>query len=163
MTNETTTLPVTPAQRRWRIALVATGLLLLAVGGIVLVNDVAPTRYLGIVTWFAGAIILHDGILAPIVLGFSLLLRRTGRRIPLAVLLIVQTAIVVGAIVGFVVVPEIAKKSIGRANPTLLPLDYGLNLALFYGALVLVTALAVGVYLRVAARRQKLRSPIVQA
>lgn len=132
-----------------RIALVALGIGLLVVGGVVLLQDVKPVRYVGILAWFAGAIIIHDGILAFVVAGIGILSRRAGRRfrVPLVAILIVQAALALAALMALLVVPEILKQSIGTANPTLLPLDYGLNLAVFYGVLVVVTGVALAVVL----------------
>jgi hypothetical protein len=142
------TVVATPAMRRWQVGLVASGVLLLALGGLVLVLDVGPSEFVGIAIWFAGAIILHDGILAPIVFGVSLLLRRAGKRISLGALLIVQGAVVVGAMVALLAVPQQLKQAIGTANPTILPLNYGVNLVVFGAVLIAVTVLAVVVYLR---------------
>jgi hypothetical protein len=141
--------------RIWRIALVVVGIALLVLGGLVLLEDVAPKRYGGILLWFAGAIVIHDGIIAGIVIAVNLTLRKAGRRVPLGVLAIVQSAIVVGAIVSLIVFPQIVKQGIGTLNPTILPLDYAANLVLFYGVLVAVTAVAIAVYLRVTARRRE--------
>ncbi len=146
------------AIRRWQIGLLALGAALLVLGGIVLLDQVSPRRYVGILSWFAGAIIAHDLIIAPIVFSVGVLMRRAGRRIPVAVLAIVQGAIVVGAIMALIVFPEIYKKSVGTNNPTLVPLDYGINLAVFYAVLLVVTAIAVTIYLRVFASRQKVRT-----
>ena len=95
------------------------------------------------------------GIIAPIVLGIGLIMRRAHRRIPFGVLVILQGALVLGAIMTGIVVPEILKKSIGTANATLLPLNYGTNLLVFYGVLIVVTAAAIGVFLRIVARRAR--------
>jgi len=149
----------TNAVRRWRTGLVIFGIALLGLGGVVLLNDVSPTRYVGIAIWFVGALILHDGVAAFAIFGISIVMRRAGTRIPLPVIAIVQGALVVGAIVTAIVVPEILKKNIGSANPTILPLDYGLNLVLFYAGLAVMTAAAIAGYL-VLARRQKLRLSI---
>jgi hypothetical protein len=146
------------AIRRWRIALISCGVALLGVGGLVLLADVPPGRYLGILVWFAGALVIHDGIAAMVVFGVSVLLRRAGKRIPWAVIAVIQGALVIAAVVTALVVPEILKKAIGSANPTILPLDYGLNLVLFYAALVLATAITIVVYFAIIARRQKLRA-----
>jgi hypothetical protein len=136
------------AARRWQIALIALGLALFVVGGITLLNDVNPKRYLGIVIWFAGALIIHDGIISFVVFGANIVLRKTGGRlrVPLPAILIVQGALVLAAIMTLIVVPAALKKSIGTANPTLLPLDYGLHLLVFYGVLAVVTAVALGGY-----------------
>ena len=138
-----------------RVILVVLGVALLLLGGIVLLDDVKPTRYLGILAWFAGAIIVHDGILAFAVAGVGIAMRRAGRafRVPLPVIIIVQAALALAALFALLVVPEILKKSIGTANETLLPLDYGLHLAVFYAALAVITAVAVAAYMAVTRRR----------
>lgn len=143
--------------RIWRIALVVVGIAFLAVGGLVLLDDVVPKRYGGILLWLAGAIVIHDGIVAGLVIALNLMLRKVGRGVPLGVLAIVQGAIVVGAIVSLIVFPQIVKQGIGTLNPTILPLNYAANLVLFYGVLVAVTALAILLYLRVTARLTLLR------
>ena len=138
------------------------GVALLVVGAAVLMVDVSASSYPGLFVWLAGSLVLHDGVLAVIVVVVSVVLRRSSRRIPFGVLLIVQGAVVVAAIASLVVVPEILKKGIGTTNPTVLPLEYGVNLLWFYAVLAVLTALAVLVYLRVAARRQKLRPSVTQ-
>jgi len=152
-----TSTPVNPAIRRWRIALVVIGLALMALGAVVLLNDVNPKRYLGIAGWFLGALIIHDGIISFGVFGVNIAIRKAGRRVPLPVLLILQGAAVVGALMALLVVPEIMKKSIGTGNATLLPLDYAANLGWFYGVLAAVTAVVIAVYLAVARARRAQR------
>ena len=144
------------AVRRWQIALVAVGLATMLVGGITLLNDVDPKRYLGIAVWFVGALVLHDGIISLVVFGANVLMRKTGGRlrIPLPALLIVQGALVVAGIMTLIVVPAALKKSIGTANPTLLPLDYGLHLVVFYVVLAAVTAVALAAYALLRRRRR---------
>jgi hypothetical protein len=147
------------AIRRWQIALVAVGVLLLLLGGLTLINDVNPRRYLGLAAWLLGALVIHDGIISLTVLGTNVAMRKTGRRlrIPLPALLILQGALVVAGIMTLIVVPAALKRSIGTGNDTLLPLDYGLHLVVFYAALAVVTALALAVY-AVVARRSSARS-----
>lgn len=143
--------PLTTIQK-WQVGLIAFGVGLLLAGGVVLLMDVKPERYLGIAVWFIGALIVHDGIAAMAVFGVSIFMRRAGKRIPVVVIAIVQGALVIGAIFTAIVVPEILKKSIGSANPTILPLNYGLNLLLFYAGLAVVTAGAIVVALVVRRR-----------
>lgn len=147
---------------KWRIALIAVGLGLVGIGGLVMLDTVSPGRYLGILIWMAGAIIVHDGIIAPIVFAIGFAMRKAGRRIPVGVIAIIQAAIVVGAIVSLIVFPEVIKKSIGTQNPTVLPLDYGFNLVVFYVVIAALTAAALAAYLTARARRQKLRSASIQ-
>ena len=147
------------AVRRWQIGLIVLGLAFFVVGGITLLNDVNPKRYLGIAIWFAGALVIHDGIISFVVFGANIVMRKTGGRlrVPLPAILIVQGALVLAAIMTLIVVPAALKKSIGTANPTLLPLDYGLHLLVFYGVLAVVTAAALGGYALLRRRRPRAR------
>lgn len=145
-----------------RVVLIAGGVGLLGLGGLVLLLDVNPARYLGIALWFAGAIVIHDALIAPGVFVAGIVLRRLGRKLPGAVIAIIQAAIVVIAIVTAIVVPEILKKDIGSANPTILPLDYLPNLAVFSLVTVVATLAAIVLYVVIVARREKSRPSIDQ-
>ena len=141
-----------------RVVLVALGLLLMAAGAFYLLADVPVSNYLGILIWFGGALLIHDGILAPIIFGISLVMRRAGKRMPFGVLAIVQSALVVAAVFTAVVVPAALKKNIGTANGSLLPLEYGRNLVIFYGVLAVLTAISIAGYL--VYRRRKPATPV---
>ena len=147
------------AIRRLQEALILFGLALLVAGAITLLNDVEPSSYPGIAIWMLGALVIHDGIAAFAIFAVSIALRRASTKIPVAVIAIVQGALAVGAIVFVIVVPAILKKDIGSANSSILPLDYGLNLVLFYLGLIFVAAIA---SYGVVARRQKARPSISQ-
>jgi hypothetical protein len=149
--------------RRWQVALVIVGIGFLVLGGLVMLTDVPPRRYLGVVIWLAGAIVVHDLVIAPLVIAVGLLMRRAGRRLSFAVVAIIQVGVVVSAIVSLIVVPEAVKRTIGVANPTVLPLDYWANLAIFLGVVAVMVTIASIVYSRVVVRRQKLRPPTSQA
>jgi hypothetical protein len=138
---------VAPGIRRMRVVLIALGVALLGVGGVVLLRDVAPIEYPGILLWFAGALVLHDAIVAPAVFGIALALRKAGRRMPGAVIALVQGALVVGALIAAIVLPEIYRKSLGTRNDTVLPLDYAGNLIVFAVALAVLTVLTCAGYL----------------
>lgn len=160
--NAETVPPTSRAMTVARVVLVAGGLGFLGLGGLVLLLDVNPARYGGILLWFAGAIIVHDAIVAPGVVVAGIVLRRLGSRLPGAVIVIVQAALVLVAIVTAIVVPAILKKEIGSANPTILPLEYLPNLVGFALAVGLATLAAIAVYVVVVARRTKPRPPITQ-
>lgn len=153
---------VTPTLRRWRVGLLVLGALLLLLGAVVLVDTVKPAKIFGLATWFVYALILHDGIIAAITFGTSFMLRKTGRRLPLGVLAIIQGALVTASIFAIIVIPEIYKKSIGTNNPSILPLDYGPSLIGLWIAIVVATALLIVGYYALA-RRQKKRSPVIQS
>lgn len=141
--------------RAVRIVLAAAGVVLIAVGAVVMQQTVAPNRIVGVALWFALAIVVHDAIIAPLVFVVGTLMRRAGRRIPPAVLAIIQGGIVVASIFTIIVVPEIVAKSLGARNATVLPFDYGLRLAIMWGVVAVLTALAVGVYAFLASRQNQ--------
>jgi hypothetical protein len=151
------------AIRNARIALVILGVALLGLGGIVLLQEVNPKRYVGILAWFVGALIIHDGIIAPIVFLVTVVLRTRLQRVPTVVVAIIQGALVVGGIVTLVVVPEIMKKSIGTLSTSILPQDYALHLVGFYVVLAVLTVAAILGYRAMFTRRQKLLSSSDQA
>lgn len=133
--------------RATRIVLVVLGVLVMAFGAYVLVTTVRPNRIGGLATWLLAAVVLHDAVLSPFVVAVGLLLRRTGRRLGMGVLVVVQAAVVLGSVLALVVLPEIAAKHHGQKNPTVLPFDYTTRLLVVEGVLlaVVVVALVVGV------------------
>jgi hypothetical protein len=151
------------AVRLWRVGLLLLGLALLGAGVVVLMQEVKPTRYVGILSWFIGALIIHDGIIAPTVFLITVVMRKRLSRVPTVVVAIIQGALVVGGIITLIVVPEILKKWIGTLSSSILPQNYVLHLGLFYVALVLLTVLAIVAYRAIFARRQKLLSSADQA
>ena len=146
------------AVRRWRIGLIALGVAILLLSGYILLTTVKPTRYIGIAEWFLAAIIIHDALIAPIVFGAGVIMRRMGRRIPLAVLAIVQGGLVIGAVFTIVLVPEILAQRYAHLFETLLPFDYVKNLGILWVGTLVLTAAAVVGYLVVARRRARRRA-----
>jgi len=141
--------------RRARIILIAVGVVVLGLGAMTMVNDVEFNQIIGVGIWIVGAIVIHDAILSPVLLGIDVLMRRSGRRVSLGVVVIIQVGIVVGAIMSLLVIPEIYAKTLGTQNDTVLPLDYGLHLALYWLATAAVTAAACLVYVGIRRRRPR--------
>jgi hypothetical protein len=143
--------------RAARIVLVVLGVLVLAFGAYVLVTTVKPNRIGGLAVWLIAAVVLHDAVLSPFVVLVGLGLRRAGRALRVWVLVVVQTAVVLGSVLALVVVPEIAAKHHGAKNPTVVPFDYTGRLLLVEGVLlvVVVAVLLVG---RATARRSATNS-----
>ncbi|MEJ1154536.1 hypothetical protein [Microbacterium marmarense] len=135
-----------------RIALITVGILAMVVGAVVFANDVRPDQYLPIATWLVAALIVHDVLIAGLVFGVALAGRRAATRVPVAPIVMVQVALALGGIVSLIVIPEIVKAAIGTANPSVLPLNYALNLACFLLVLAVATAAAVGLHALLARR-----------
>ena len=72
-------------------------------------------------------------------------LRRAGRRLPVAAVAVVQLAAVVGGIGSLLLLPAIRAQQVARRNPSVLPLDYAANLAGMWVAVVVLAAGGVAV------------------
>jgi hypothetical protein len=147
--------------RAARIILAVVGAAFLVLGAVVMQQTVSTQHILGLLLWLACALVIHDGIIAPVVFGVTVLMRKTGRSVPTAVLSIIQGAIVVGSVFSAIVLPAIYAKHLAP-NYTILPFDYAARLAILWAALAVLTALAIVAYYT-AARRQKERAPASQA
>lgn len=160
----TTAHPAPPStrMRAARLALLAVGVLGLAFGAYLLVDTVALRRLPGVALWIGGAILLHDAVISPLVFGLGVLTRRAGHRLTGGIIVTVQAAVVVGSLMTLLVLPAIVAQGLGPKNPTVLPLDYALNLGLFW--LVLAAASAVvSVWLYLRTRRANQRSVRIQS
>jgi hypothetical protein len=118
--------------RLGRLALGLGGLAMAGVGAWVLLVDAASRTPGQVAAWLAGAVVVHDLLLAPAVLLLGLAVRRL-RRVRRAL----RGALLVGGCVTLVALPPLLRPGEPR-NETVLPLDYGRNLAL------LLVAVAVG-------------------
>ncbi|MEU9037321.1 hypothetical protein AB0D45_20810 [Streptomyces sp. NPDC048352] len=104
----------------YRYALGALGLLLIGIGGRLVAGLPDP---LGVLVWLGGALVLHDGVIAPLVLGAGLLVAAgPGRGV-------VRGALVTGGALVLVTLPALLRPGT-PVNPSALPLPYGRNLLL---------------------------------
>lgn len=128
--------------RRVRLArrlLGAAGLALLAYGAVQLFLVVAWTDLVLLLVWMVAAVVVHDGLLSPLVLAVGAALRR----LPGRGRAYVQGALVTGALVTVVALPLIHLEGGQPVEKALLLQDYGRNLAVLLGLVALV-ALALG-------------------
>jgi hypothetical protein len=145
---------------RWmrtaRIILITVGVLGLGWGVFVLLDTVAFKRLPGLALWIGGAIVVHDAVLSPLVFALGVLTRRAGHRLAGGVIVTVQATIVLGSLVTVLVLPEIVAQNLGSKNPTVLPLDYALNLGVFWLVLI-VLSVAVSTWFYARTRRANQR------
>ncbi|MFE5298990.1 hypothetical protein [Streptomyces sp. NPDC056632] len=127
-----------------RYALGGTGLVLIGVGAWQLAGlPHAPA----VPVWLTGAVVLHDGAIAPLVLAVGLLVAARPARGVLRGALIVMGSVVL------VTLPLLVRPG-EPPNPSALPLPYGRNLAVVLAA-VAVTAGALLLVRRRRARSQR--------
>ncbi|MEH0416904.1 hypothetical protein [Streptomyces sp. B21-083] len=129
-----------------RVVAGAAGLALMGVG-VSLLTDVRDLP--GVLAWLGGAIVLHDMVIAPVVLLIGLALVRGGVRGP------VRGALLVAGALTAVALPVLLRPG-RRANPSVLPLDYPRN---WLVALVVVVSLT-AVWLTVRKVRDSRRRPV---
>ncbi len=125
--------------RRYRISLCVAGGLLLTFGVFRLITqlDAGDLFVLGI--WLVAAVVLHDGLIAPITIGVGVALTRVpprGRRY-------LQGALLVAALITVIAVPLIGRRGTQPESKAILLRDYGANLALLLG---LTAAVALVLY-----------------
>ncbi|TDC21228.1 hypothetical protein E1265_18670 [Streptomyces sp. 8K308] len=123
----------------------------MAVGARMLVDRPAAA---GVASWLAGAALLHDLVLLPLVLAAGLLLRRLGGR---PVRGVVRGGLVVAGCVTLVALPPLLRPG-EPANPTVLPLDYGRNVLLLI-ALTGLGTLSLALVVAWRRRRRATRRP----
>jgi hypothetical protein len=143
-----------------RVALVAVGVIGLAVGALVLLDSQRTDQVVGVAVFLLVAILVHDAVLSPVVLVAGLLIRRAGRRLPPGSVVIVQAGVVVMAVMTLVVAPGIRARAIGNDNPTILIADHAPRLALMWVATMAATAVVAALYARTS--RVKARPPVTQ-
>ncbi|MDQ0939510.1 hypothetical protein [Streptomyces sp. V1I1] len=118
-----------------RIVAGALGLALMAVGATLLLTG---GQLKDVALWLAGAIVLHDGIIAPLVLGVGLLLAAVPARGT------VRGALVVAGCLTMIALPPLLRPG-APTNPSALPLDYLRNWLLVLGAVAVVTGVLLAV------------------
>ena len=132
--------------RFWICAVLGLGIVAFGVGGLLTADFLGSAGSWAV--FFFGGLVVHDVVFAPFVAGASgALLFVTGRRVRPVVQ---ATAFVIG-VVALVAIPVVLGKGRIASNPSVLPHDYGRNLALVAAGLV-VTGLLAGVRARGRAR-----------
>jgi len=140
--------------RTSRIALAAAGGLLLIFGVFRLVTELDTGDLVVLGLWLAAAVALHDGLIAPIVVGTGVLL--TG--VPARARRYVQGALIVGALITVIAMPLIGRQDSQPASKAILLRDYATNLSLLLG---MTAAVALALYaVRVLRSHGQVRVPL---
>ncbi|MFI8368274.1 hypothetical protein [Streptomyces sp. NPDC085466] len=113
-----------------RYALGGLGVALVGVGAWLVAAQPDPA---GVLLWLGGALVLHDGILAPLVLAVGLLLAGRADRG------VLRGALMVAGSLVLVTLPLLLRPG-APPNPSALPLPYGRNLALVLAVVAAVAA-----------------------
>jgi hypothetical protein len=130
--------------RGWRLAFAIPGVALIGFGVFRLATEI-PFRNLAVlIVWLIGAVLIHDGVLAPVVLAVA----RTLAKIPPRVRRYVQAALIASAVVAVIAVPLIYRRGSQPNSKALLQQNYAAHLGVLVSAIAGVSLL--GYALRVA-------------
>jgi hypothetical protein len=142
--------------KQWRYGLVTAGILTLLYGIVRLIIEV-PGKLPGVALWLVGIVVIHDGILAPLVVGVGWLLARVAAP---RVRRHLQATLIIGGMITVIALPMIFREGTHPASKAWLVQNYGANLAVLLG---LVAALNLLAYLFAVARDHRFRArPRVQ-
>ncbi len=136
--------------KAWRIILAVAGVALAAFGIFRLVSETPLYSLVVLALWLAAALVLHDAILAPSVVGVGWLLRRF---VPDRERRFVQVALIMIALVAVIAIPMIFLRGSQPAVKALLLRNYGANLILIIGVIAVVSLLLYAV--RIARNRKR--------
>jgi len=134
--------------RKYRIALLTAGGLLLMLGSFRLGTELDAGDLVVLGVWLVAAVAIHDGFIAPIAIGAGVALTR----VPPRARRYLQGGLIVGALITVIAIPLIARRGTQPASKAILLRDYGANLALLLG---LVVAVALVLYALRVVRHQR--------
>ncbi|MFB7273328.1 hypothetical protein [Streptomyces sp. NPDC056244] len=120
-----------------RTVLGAVGVLALGFGGWQLLDGAGPGGLAEVVLWLAGAVVLHDGVLVPLVLAAGLLIAGIRLR-P-----VLRAGLLTAGCLTLLALPLLLRPG-KPGNPSVLPHDYPLNWAIVVGSTAAATLLAIG-------------------
>jgi hypothetical protein len=126
---------------RLRLALGALGLGLMGFGGLRFLQT-GWDNVANAVVWLAGGVALHDGIIAPVTIVLTVLLRRV---VPVRHRARTTLALVVVATVTATAIPVLGRWGARSDNPTLLPRDYTSGWLVLVGAVLAVVVVEASV------------------
>jgi hypothetical protein len=120
--------------RKYRIALGVAGGLLLTFGSFRLVTELDASDLLALVVWLIAAVVLHDGLIAPITVGTGVALTR----VPPRARRYLQGGLIAGALITVIAIPLIMRRGTQPESKAILLRDYAANLSLLLGLTVAV-------------------------
>jgi hypothetical protein len=121
-----------------RVVAIGSGVVLATYGAVRLLTDVPGASLLRLAVWLAGAVVLSDLVISPLVVAVGVALRRwlpdRGRRY-------LQAFLIMAAMITVVAAPLIYRQGSAPPEKALLNQDFGLNLAILLGLAALLSLL----------------------
>jgi hypothetical protein len=126
----------------WRIILAVSGMLLGSFGIFRLLTETSGSTLVALATWLICALIIHDGLVSPSVVGVGWVLRRF---VPDRERRYLQAWLIMSAMVLVIAIPMIYLRGSQPAVKAILLQDYAANLGLIIGVLGALTLAWYGV------------------
>lgn len=127
------------------------GVAMLAYGLLGLPTQLGPAQLIGLLTWMAVAILIHDGVIVPLSTAAGAGLTRAGSKLQPASAAVLRGALLTGALVTLLAGILLKAQSVAQST-TVLEADYAVNLVGFWVVLAPVSAAAIVVLERRARR-----------
>lgn len=134
-----------------RLALGVLGIVGIGIGILGLPTELEVSQLIGLISWLAASLVLHDGILVPLSHLFGFGLRRFSYGLRPESAVVIRTALLIGAVLTLVGLPLLRAQQVAK-NVSVLQGDYLLSLILFWAGLILSGAITVFVIERQAQR-----------
>ena len=134
-----------------RAALGVAGVAILGYGLLGLPTQLGPSQLIGLLTWMAVAILIHDGVIVPLSTLAGTGLTRAGAKLQPASAAVLRGALLTGALVTLLAWVLLKAQSVAQ-SATVLEADYAVNLVGFWGVLALASAATIVVLERRAPR-----------
>ena len=122
--------------KAWRIILALAGIGLVLFGALRMFTEVPLRSLLFVGIWLVAALIIHDGILSPLVVTAGWLLRRL---VPDRARRFVQTGLIISASVTVIAIPMIYLRGSQPAVKAILLRNYGANLTVIMAVVAIVS------------------------
>ncbi len=127
-----------------RVGIGVAGVIMLGYGLLGLPTQLDAGQLIGLLTWMALAILIHDGVIVPLSTLAGAGLTRAGARLQPASAAVLRGALLVGAVMTLVVGILMKAQSVAQ-SVTVLEADYARNLLWFWVSLVLIAGAVIGV------------------
>jgi len=139
-----------------RGALGVTGVTILVYGLLGLPTQLGPSQLIGLLTWMAVAILIHDGVIVPLSTVAGAGLTRAGAKLQPASAAVLRGALLTGALVTLLAGILLKAQSMAQ-SATVLEADYAVNLVWFWVVLALTSTATIVVLERRARRPVTIR------
>ena len=138
--------------RQWRIILAVAGISLILFGAVRVLVGVPIGQLIVLAAWFIGAVIIHDGVVAPATVAGGWLMART---VPPRARRYLQGFLITGGLVTVFAIPLILRRNTQPASKAILQQNYGGHLTILLGVIAAVSLILYAIHVAHDAQRRR--------